>query len=146
MGRWSSTTSPTLRREMQMDAHPAAACGASLLMGRSTCPSSSPHITVSVGALSSPLVVLSRIFLCSCSINLGFIYVKTGSGLRSHAKRQYFCRGNKTPLMDSGSVSSASRERSIIERGLVSFHDVSCIRFVPRSNQRDYLNIMSDNG
>ncbi|XP_049429031.1 high choriolytic enzyme 1-like [Epinephelus fuscoguttatus] len=40
----------------------------------------------------------------------------------------------------------SSRERSIIERGLVSFHDVSCIRFVRRSNQRDYLNIQSDSG
>ncbi|XP_041650539.1 high choriolytic enzyme 1-like [Cheilinus undulatus] len=39
-----------------------------------------------------------------------------------------------------------SRERSIIERGLMSFTDVSCIRFVPRSSQRAYLNIMSDSG
>uniref|UniRef100_A0A669ERR8 Metalloendopeptidase n=1 Tax=Oreochromis niloticus TaxID=8128 RepID=A0A669ERR8_ORENI len=40
----------------------------------------------------------------------------------------------------------SSRERSIIERGLLSFQDVSCIRFVPRTNQRDYLNIQSING
>ncbi|XP_035520176.1 high choriolytic enzyme 1-like [Morone saxatilis] len=40
----------------------------------------------------------------------------------------------------------SSRERSIIERGLLSFHDVSCIRFVQRTNQRDYLSIKSDNG
>ncbi|KAK2842719.1 hypothetical protein Q5P01_012919 [Channa striata] len=40
----------------------------------------------------------------------------------------------------------SSRERSIIERGLQSFHDVSCIRFVQRSNQRDYLSIQSING
>ncbi|XP_074533759.1 high choriolytic enzyme 1-like [Halichoeres trimaculatus] len=40
----------------------------------------------------------------------------------------------------------SSRERSIIERGLVSFADFSCIRFVRRSSQRDYLNIQSDNG
>lgn len=49
MDRWSSMTSPTVRGETQMDAHPAAACGASLLMERSTCPTSSPHITVSIG-------------------------------------------------------------------------------------------------
>ncbi|KAI4800730.1 hypothetical protein KUCAC02_007106, partial [Chaenocephalus aceratus] len=35
----------------------------------------------------------------------------------------------------------ASRERSIIERGLTSFHDVSCIGFVRRTSQRDFLNI-----
>ncbi|XP_054476470.1 high choriolytic enzyme 1-like [Anoplopoma fimbria] len=40
----------------------------------------------------------------------------------------------------------SSRERSIIERGLLSFHDVTCIRFVQRTNQRDYLSIQSDNG
>ncbi|XP_010776177.1 high choriolytic enzyme 2-like, partial [Notothenia coriiceps] len=44
------------------------------------------------------------------------------------------------------SFSSASRERSIIERGLTSFHDVSCIRFVRRTGQRDFLNIHSDGG
>ncbi|KAM7397193.1 hypothetical protein PAMP_020185 [Pampus punctatissimus] len=38
------------------------------------------------------------------------------------------------------------RERSIIERGLQSFSSVSCIRFVPHSGQRDYLNIQSDSG
>ncbi|KAM9377506.1 high choriolytic enzyme 1-like [Pholidichthys leucotaenia] len=40
----------------------------------------------------------------------------------------------------------SSYERAIIERGLVSFHSVSCIRFVPRYNERDYLNIQSDSG
>nr|XP_046250281.1 hatching enzyme 1.2-like [Scatophagus argus] len=39
-----------------------------------------------------------------------------------------------------------SRERSIIERGLQSFHDVSCIRFTQRTGQRDYLYIQSDSG
>uniref|UniRef100_A0A3B4URF5 Metalloendopeptidase n=1 Tax=Seriola dumerili TaxID=41447 RepID=A0A3B4URF5_SERDU len=39
-----------------------------------------------------------------------------------------------------------TREVAIIERGLKSFHDVSCIRFVGRSNQRAYLNIRSLNG
>ncbi|XP_041853906.1 high choriolytic enzyme 1-like isoform X2 [Melanotaenia boesemani] len=58
------------------------------------------------------------------------------------------------PKSDDGSVyvpyiiSSAfsSREVSIIERGLTSFHDVSCIRFVKHTNQRDYLNIQSLDG
>ncbi|XP_054476467.1 high choriolytic enzyme 1-like [Anoplopoma fimbria] len=40
----------------------------------------------------------------------------------------------------------SSRERSIIERGLLSFHDVTCIRFFQRTNQRDYLSIQSDKG
>ncbi|XP_054878701.1 high choriolytic enzyme 1-like [Poeciliopsis prolifica] len=39
-----------------------------------------------------------------------------------------------------------SRELSIIERGLQSFSDVSCIRFTRRSNERDYLSIQSLNG
>ena len=40
----------------------------------------------------------------------------------------------------------ASREVAIIERGLQSFHDFSCIRFVKRSSQREYLKIQSLNG
>uniref|UniRef100_A0A8C6P814 Metalloendopeptidase n=1 Tax=Nothobranchius furzeri TaxID=105023 RepID=A0A8C6P814_NOTFU len=39
-----------------------------------------------------------------------------------------------------------SRELSIIERGLQSFNDFSCIRFIKRTNQRDYLTIQSVNG
>ncbi|KAL7401727.1 hypothetical protein ABVT39_003870 [Epinephelus coioides] len=38
------------------------------------------------------------------------------------------------------------REVSIIERGLQSFHGFSCLRFVKRTNHRDYLNIQSLNG
>ncbi|KAM3870107.1 hatching enzyme 1.2-like [Diretmus argenteus] len=38
------------------------------------------------------------------------------------------------------------REVSIIQHGLLSFHHVSCIRFVRRSNQNDYLNIRPLNG
>ncbi|XP_070828326.1 high choriolytic enzyme 1-like [Chaetodon trifascialis] len=40
----------------------------------------------------------------------------------------------------------SSREVAIIERGLQSFHDLSCIRFVRRTSQRDYLNIQSLSG
>ncbi|XP_067349924.1 high choriolytic enzyme 1-like isoform X1 [Channa argus] len=38
------------------------------------------------------------------------------------------------------------REVAVIERGLQSFNGVSCIRFVKRTNQRDFLNIRSLNG
>ncbi|XP_056137299.1 hatching enzyme 1.2-like [Lampris incognitus] len=40
----------------------------------------------------------------------------------------------------------SSRELSIIERGLQSFSSISCIRFVKRTGQRDYLSIQSLNG
>ncbi|XP_042268205.1 high choriolytic enzyme 1-like [Thunnus maccoyii] len=39
-----------------------------------------------------------------------------------------------------------SRERAIIERGLQSFSSVSCIRFVPRISERDYIHIQSLDG
>ncbi|XP_037390332.1 low choriolytic enzyme-like isoform X2 [Pygocentrus nattereri] len=39
-----------------------------------------------------------------------------------------------------------SRELQVIQRGLDSFASVSCIRFTPRSNQRDYISIVSDSG
>ncbi|XP_048112706.1 hatching enzyme 1.2-like [Alosa alosa] len=39
-----------------------------------------------------------------------------------------------------------SRELAVIERGLQSFSSSTCIRFFPRTNQRDYLYIQSDNG
>ncbi|KAK7883822.1 hypothetical protein WMY93_026945 [Mugilogobius chulae] len=39
-----------------------------------------------------------------------------------------------------------SRERSIIERGLSSFSESTCVRFIARTNQRDYINIQSDSG
>ncbi|XP_062276030.1 hatching enzyme 1.2-like [Scomber scombrus] len=40
----------------------------------------------------------------------------------------------------------SSREVSIIERGLQSFHDFSCLRFVRRTSQSDYLRIQSLDG
>ncbi|KAK5901706.1 hypothetical protein CesoFtcFv8_007039 [Champsocephalus esox] len=46
----------------------------------------------------------------------------------------------------SGLLAALFLERSIIERGLTSFHDVSCIGFVRRTSQRDFLNIQSDGG
>ncbi|KAK2842718.1 hypothetical protein Q5P01_012918 [Channa striata] len=38
------------------------------------------------------------------------------------------------------------REVAVIERGLQSFDEVSCIRFVKRTDQRDFLKIQSLNG
>ncbi|XP_010892903.3 high choriolytic enzyme 1 [Esox lucius] len=40
----------------------------------------------------------------------------------------------------------SSRELQVIERGLQSFAGFSCINFVKRTNQKDYLNIQSQNG
>ncbi|XP_046721048.1 hatching enzyme 1.2-like [Silurus meridionalis] len=40
----------------------------------------------------------------------------------------------------------SSSELQVIQRGLDSFSSFSCIRFVPRSNQRDYISIESRNG
>ncbi|XP_060734294.1 low choriolytic enzyme-like [Tachysurus vachellii] len=37
-------------------------------------------------------------------------------------------------------------ERQIIRRGLDSFSSITCIRFIPRSNERDYISIESLNG
>ncbi|XP_027017201.2 low choriolytic enzyme-like [Tachysurus fulvidraco] len=37
-------------------------------------------------------------------------------------------------------------ERQIIQRGLDSFSSITCIRFIPRSNERDYISIESLNG
>ncbi|MCI4378936.1 hypothetical protein PGIGA_G00221990 [Pangasianodon gigas] len=39
-----------------------------------------------------------------------------------------------------------SSELQVIQRGLNSFASFSCIRFIPRSNQRDYISIESRNG
>ncbi|GAA6215376.1 high choriolytic enzyme 2-like [Lates japonicus] len=40
----------------------------------------------------------------------------------------------------------SSQERSIIERGLQSFHSDTCIRFIPRTKESAFLNIHSDKG
>ncbi|XP_072527463.1 low choriolytic enzyme-like [Salminus brasiliensis] len=40
----------------------------------------------------------------------------------------------------------SSRELQVIQRGLDSFSSVSCIRFTPRSSQRDYISIESRSG
>ena len=40
----------------------------------------------------------------------------------------------------------SGRERQIIESALRSFHSVSCIRFVPRTRETDYIRIVSQSG
>ncbi|TSQ58061.1 High choriolytic enzyme 1 [Bagarius yarrelli] len=40
----------------------------------------------------------------------------------------------------------AFAERQVIERALNSFQNSTCVRFVPRTNQEDFINIVSDNG
>ncbi|KAL2087571.1 hypothetical protein ACEWY4_016399 [Coilia grayii] len=40
----------------------------------------------------------------------------------------------------------AARQKEVIEDAMAIFHKKTCIRFVPYSNQRDYLNIMSGTG
>ncbi|KAL7831157.1 hypothetical protein SRHO_G00306590 [Serrasalmus rhombeus] len=40
----------------------------------------------------------------------------------------------------------SSHELQVIQRGLDSFSYASCIRFIPRTNERDYIYIQSDSG
>ncbi|XP_073715171.1 low choriolytic enzyme [Misgurnus anguillicaudatus] len=40
----------------------------------------------------------------------------------------------------------SSSEKEIIKRGLDSFTDISCVRFFPRNNERDYISIESRSG
>jgi hypothetical protein len=37
-------------------------------------------------------------------------------------------------------------ERSVIAKAILEFHNKTCIRFVPHTNQDDYLNIQPGNG
>ncbi|KAG7279004.1 hypothetical protein CRUP_001945 [Coryphaenoides rupestris] len=84
--------------------------------------------------LSSELAALA-----SDSCRLGFaIFLQCSNSSSSLASRSRF--------RITFSFSAASRELSTINRGLQSFSGFSCIRFVRRSNQRDYLSIQSLNG
>ncbi|KAG1971763.1 six-cysteine containing astacin protease [Pimephales promelas] len=40
----------------------------------------------------------------------------------------------------------SSQEKDVIFQGLRSFEESTCIRFTPRTNQRDYINIESNSG
>lgn len=39
-----------------------------------------------------------------------------------------------------------TNDRSVIARAMLEYHNKTCIRFVPRTNQRDYIHIMPGSG
>ena len=41
---------------------------------------------------------------------------------------------------------AATNDRSVIARAMLEYHNKTCIRFVPRTNQRDYIHIMPGSG
>jgi hypothetical protein len=54
-------------------------------------------------------------------------------------------------LFDSNSFTDignplGNSERIVIAKAILEFHKKTCIRFVPRTNQNDYVNIVSANG
>ncbi|KAK4020421.1 hypothetical protein OUZ56_002401 [Daphnia magna] len=44
------------------------------------------------------------------------------------------------------SASFVPNDRSVIARAMLEYHNKTCIRFVPRTNQRDYVHIMPGSG
>ena len=52
--------------------------------------------------------------------------------------------GGVIPYVISGKFNS--RERSIIAKAFKNYHDKTCIKFVPRTNERGYINIMQGSG
>ncbi|KZS15490.1 Metalloendopeptidase [Daphnia magna] len=44
------------------------------------------------------------------------------------------------------SASFGKRERTLIAKAILEFHNKTCLRFVPRTNQDDYINILNANG
>ncbi|XP_017314646.1 high choriolytic enzyme 1 [Ictalurus punctatus] len=50
----------------------------------------------------------------------------------------------KVPFTISTEYSSS--EISVIQRGLASFQNSTCIQFIPRTNEEDFINIISDSG
>ncbi|KAB5526051.1 hypothetical protein PHYPO_G00147250 [Pangasianodon hypophthalmus] len=50
----------------------------------------------------------------------------------------------KVPFIISSQYSRS--ERRVIQRGLKSFENSTCIRFKPRTNEEDYIHIISDTG
>ncbi|KAE8296622.1 High choriolytic enzyme 1 [Larimichthys crocea] len=97
------------------------------------------------------------------SVNRGIVhspdepYIEDDVAYESEAQRNAdpcTSRGCKWPKSADGKVYVhyvisrvfSPREVSIIEHGLKSFHQVSCIRFVKSASQKDYLNIKPLNG
>ena len=52
--------------------------------------------------------------------------------------------GGVIPYVISGKFNS--RERSIIAKAFKNYHEKTCIKFVPRTNERGYINIMQGSG
>lgn len=118
---WSKETSPfpvKLRKTLTL-APAAAANGESTLTERSTFLTTSPTTSVST------------------TLTTGFRKIPDMFEDMLQLWRQLL----------SGVFPPASREKSIITRGLESFTSFSCIRFRPsRSSDRDWLQIESQNG
>lgn len=41
---------------------------------------------------------------------------------------------------------AALYDRSVIARAFMEYHNKTCLRFVPRTNQRDYIHIIKGSG
>ena len=52
--------------------------------------------------------------------------------------------GGDVPYVLSRSFNS--RERSVIAKAMMEFHQETCIRFVPRTSEQGYINIMKGSG
>ncbi|XP_067258340.1 six-cysteine containing astacin protease 1 [Chanodichthys erythropterus] len=84
------------------------------------------------------------------SIMFGDIAVSTGLEIAGPCT----ARGCKWQRSKSGQVlvpyvisdEYSSREKDVIFQGLRSFEKSTCIRFMPRTNQRDYISIESNSG
>ncbi|XP_056089807.1 LOW QUALITY PROTEIN: six-cysteine containing astacin protease 1 [Rhinichthys klamathensis goyatoka] len=84
------------------------------------------------------------------SVMFGDIAVATGLEIADPCT----ARGCKWQRSKSGKVlvsyvisdEYSSQEKDVIFQGLRSFEESTCIRFMPRTNQRDYINIESNSG
>lgn len=159
------TMSPMIQRlrEMLIPAPLVAACGPSPPMAWSTCPTPFPAHTVSRKywdwALKGSICdFYKQIWSQSTDIEK-FELMETEKATSLHFSQQFlmllwclhtlcqaFVYSINFKSCHWSAAFLASREVAIIERGLQSFHEVSCIRFVKHSSQRDYLKIQSLNG
>ncbi|XP_053174898.1 high choriolytic enzyme 1-like [Scomber japonicus] len=116
-------------------------------------------VAVSVWAEEEALSTSDRIERANRDIvrSPGQPIIEDDVALDSEAERnadpctQYSCmwpKSNDGKVYVAYTISSeySSRERSIIERGLESFQDFSCLRFVRRTSEIDYLKIQSLDG
>lgn len=61
-------------------------------------------------------------------------------------QKHFSLKQNNVSIANVVFTPSASSELQIIQRGLDSFSSSSCIRFFPRSTERDYISIESRSG